>query len=52
MKGEEKNDEIIHQGVYIICRDCGCEYIERKDWISEFPRKTECPLCNVKVILS
>ncbi len=37
--------ELILQGVFITCRQCGCEYIEEKDWIKKDGR-TKCPLCD------
>lgn len=36
-------------GVYTICRSCGCDYVEEKSWLEDYPRILECPLCGNRV---
>jgi hypothetical protein len=42
-----KKQKIIKEpAVFILCRVCGLEYVEARDWMMRFPGESECPHCK------
>lgn len=45
---KDKEEDYIPEGVWIICRGCGCKYIDDLEWIKEVDI-TNCPYCGQKL---
>ena len=44
-KTKKVKEEHFEEAVWIVCRECGLEYIESKEWIMQ-DFKTDCPFCK------
>ena len=38
-------EQITVKAIYVVCRNCGCEYLEDKSWFKH-DNKTKCPMCD------
>lgn len=47
---KEIEKEEKYEALYITCRSCGCEYLERKEWFMN-DLNTKCPCCGDILII-